>query len=260
MIGDLRQAYSGAWRFMLACPILFAIPVLVEAVQHVIEYQLGMYDGIARAQVVEGHPARMIWGTVKVATLVLAAYWVTRFLGRGRDAAGRIEPVALRLFAPVMLWALAWGGTLIWGGKLLAAIGIGDTPGLWIGVGLFLCSFLLEILLACWKVGAALGNPRLGFARSIALVGPRLGWSLGFTLLAILPPMVLHYILGVGAIGNPLAQVVPMLIADSLLVGCLGTLMATVSFVIAERAAGRVGICLVAAEAGESAPLRPIAA
>ena len=122
------------------------------------------------------------------------------------------------------------------------------------------CSFLLETLLACWRVGAALGNARLGFVRSIALVGPRLGWSLGFSLLAILPVMVVHYILGVGAIGNPVGQVVPMLIADSLLVGYLATLMVTVGFVIAERAAGRAVIGLAAAEADRSDPARLVPA
>jgi hypothetical protein len=74
---------------MLACPILFAVPVAAEGIQHGIEYMLGMYEGMDAAQAVEAHPARMMWGYLKASVLALAAYWVIRYLGLGAaQAAG----------------------------------------------------------------------------------------------------------------------------------------------------------------------------
>lgn len=45
MIRDIKDVYAGSWRFMIACPILFAVPVVVEGIQHWIEFSLGMLPG-----------------------------------------------------------------------------------------------------------------------------------------------------------------------------------------------------------------------
>ena len=66
MWGDVRQIYTGPGTFARAFPLLFAIPVLAEAAQHVVEVGIGMYDGPASA-----HAA----GTVRHA---LAGAWSGR--------------------------------------------------------------------------------------------------------------------------------------------------------------------------------------
>lgn len=201
----------------------------------------------------------MIWGYFKTFTLAIAAYWVIRFFVLGADAARRIDPWAVRLFVPVMLWSLAWGALLLWGGGLLTAAGITGSAALWIGLAVFFGNFLLEISLSLWKVGAALGNARLTFTRSLRLVGPQLPWSLAFSLLAILPVMVAHYALGLGAIGRPPALAMSLLVLDSLLVGYLAVVIVGTMFVIARRTAAKAGISLVP-EQGEGSGSAPVGA
>jgi hypothetical protein len=251
MIRDLKDAYAGSWRFMLACPILFAVPVAVEGIQHGIEYMLGMYGGIEAAQAVEAHPARMLWGYFKASILALSAYWVIRYLALGASEAGRWDPKAVRLFAPVLLWHLVWGALLLWGGGLLTLAGIEGRTAIWIGLGVYLGNFVLETGLSAWKAGAVLGNEKLTFTRSLKLVAPHLAWGVGFMLLAILPVMAAHYVLGIGAIFAESALVIPMLVLDSVLVGYLGALIIAASFMVARRATTRAGVDLLG---GGSAP------
>jgi hypothetical protein len=253
MIRDLRDAYAGSWRYMLACPLLFAVPVAVEGVQHGIEYMLGMFEGLDAAQAVETHPARMAWAYLKATVLALSAYWVIRYLALGAAQAGRLEPKAVRLFAPVMLWHLAWGALLMFGGGLLTAAGIDGRAALWVGLGVFFGNFMLEAALSAWKVGAALGNERLTFTRSLKLIGPRLLPAVGFMLAAILPLMIAHYALGIGAVFAPAGLVIPMLVLDSILVGYLGTLVVAATFMVARRATARAGEELVPAGGGAAA-------
>ena len=243
MIRDFLGAYSGAWRYALACPLLFAVPVAVEFVQHVIEMRIGMYDGFAAAQAVEMHPARMGWGLIKTLSLVAALYWTARFLilPGGAARAGRLEPAAVRLFALVMLWSLVWTVALLWGGRWMSAAGLGD-QAVAAGIAATLCLFVFDALLAPWKVGAALGNAELGFVRSIQLVGRQIWWAMAFIVLAVLPPMILHYAFFFLAIGAPESAAWAILAVDSLLVGYLGAVIAAVNVAIARRAAARAGL------------------
>ena len=247
MIAELKTVYSGAWRYALACPLLFGVPVVVEFIQHVIEMRIGMYDSIAAAQAVEANGARLGWGVVKTLSLALAGYWVARFLLlRGAADARRFDPVAIRLFAFVMLFGLAWTLVSLWGGDLLRLIGLGE-QAMALGVALGLIGFVLSILLAPWKVGAALGNREMGFVRSIGLVGLGVWWGVVFAILALLPPMVLHYAFAFLAIGAPPAAAWAILAVDSLLVGYLGAIIAAIDVAIARRAAEQAGAGLLPA-------------
>jgi hypothetical protein len=203
----------------------------------------------------------MMWGYLKASVLALAAYWVIRYLGLGAAQAGRLAPKAVRLFAPVLLWHLVWGALLLWGGGLLTLAGIEGRTALSIGLSVFIGNFVLETALSAWKAGAALGNERLTFTRSLKLVGPRLLWGVGFMLAAILPVMVAHYALGLGAIGAPAAWVVPMLVLDSVLVGYLGALIVAATFMVARRATTRAGEDLVPSNgAPETGPVAALPA
>ena len=246
MIAELKGVYSGVWRYALACPLLFAVPVVVEFIQHVIEMRIGMYDSVAAAQAVEANGARLGWGVVKTLSLALAGYWVARFLllRDGAAEARRFDPVAVRLYAWVMLFGLAWTVVSLWGDELLRPIGLGE-QAMAIGVAFGLVGFILSILLAPWKVGAALGNAELGFVRSIGLVGWGVWWGVIFALLALLPPMVVHYAFAFLAMGAPPAAAWAILAVDSLLVGYLGAIIAAIDIAIARRAVERAGLALV---------------
>jgi hypothetical protein len=239
MIGAYAGVYAGAWRYMLACPLLFAVPVAAEFVQHVIEIRIGMYDSIAAAQAVEANGLRLAWGVVKVLSLFLAGYWVARFLllpGGAADAR-RFDPVAARLFAWVLLFSLAVTLVSLLGGDAMHAAGLGAYT-MAAGAAFSLASFVLAILLAPWKVGAALGNAELGFVRSIRMVSWEVWWGIVISLFAVLPPMLLHYAVAVVAIGNQPAAIWTLMAVDALLVGFLGAVIAATDVAIARRALG----------------------
>jgi hypothetical protein len=250
VIGELKGVYSGAWRYALACPLLFAVPVLVEFIQHVIEIRIGMYESIAAAQAVEAHGARLGWGVVKTLSLTLAGYWVARFLlmPDGAAAARRFDPQAARLYFWVMLWSLALTVLGLWGGLLMQTVGLAAYV-VGTGIALTLASFVLNVMLAPWIVGAALGNAGLGFLRSIRMVGPGVWWGLVFCIAAILPPMVLHYAFAFLAMGAAPATAWAILAADSLLVGYLGAIIAAANVAIARRAAAASGTSLISGSA-----------
>lgn len=245
MIEAWKFVYGGAWRYLLACPLLFAVPALAEFVQHVIEMRIGMYESIAAAQAVEGNDLRLGWGVVKAMALVVALYWVARFLilPGGAAVAGRLDRQAVRLYLPVLLWSLGWTVLLLWGGRLMTSAGLGALT-LAAGAAASAFLFVADVLLSPWKTGAALGNPALGFVRSIGLVGWRVWWGMIFNIVAVLPPMVAHYALGFLAIGRGAALAWPLLAADAVLVGYLGAVLAATAVAIARDAARRRGVQL----------------
>lgn len=84
---DIADIYRSAWAFALACPLLFLIPALVEFAQHIVEWQGGMYDGIADAKAAETDPLRLQFGFAKTLALLLPSYWLSRYILFGNDAA-----------------------------------------------------------------------------------------------------------------------------------------------------------------------------
>ena len=237
---ELKETYAASGRFALALPLIFAAPVVVEAIQHAIEWRIGMFESFAAAEAVGNDPARLNFGYVKVATLFLVAYWVWRYLGFGdRARALRFDPPAMRLFALVLLFHAAMVVAQNWAGQGLGMAFAPGWPLIFAGLTAMLVAMALELLLAGWKVGSALGNREMGLAASARLMRGNLGWSFAFSLAIFFPAMILHYALNILAIGRGAAIAVPMLALDSLLVGYLAVLLPASVFILVQRAAAR---------------------
>jgi hypothetical protein len=190
-------------------------------------------------------------------SLALLGYWVVRFIGLGEDRRRTValpRPAVL-LFAGVLLFDLAFTAVHKLGGEALAALVPNQRVVLAIGIVWLLLALALGVYLVVWKVGAALGNSRLTIPASFRLMHGNLWWSFAFTLLMMLPLMVAHYALGIGAIGRPPAVAVAMLFFDALLVGYLGTVLIATNYAIARRAADRAGVTLDVAEPDLAGPL-----
>jgi hypothetical protein len=242
MLREFGRVYTGAWRYMLACPLLFAVPVAAEFIQHVVEMRIGMYGSWEAAQAVEADGARMAWGVVKTLSLTLAGFWLARFLllPGGAEAARRWDPRAAGLYFWVMLFSLATTALTLWGGDMLRAAGLGAaaTPA----TGIFMAlTIVLGVMLAPWKVGAALGNPAMGFLRSFRLVGWRAWWGVIFLLLTVLPLMIVHYAFLPATILAGGAWKWVLLAIDALVVGGLAAVIGAVDVTIARRAAEAAG-------------------
>lgn len=246
---DLVEVFVRSGRYALLCPLLFLVPVAVEMVQHAVEIRAGMYVDIAGLKAAEGDALRLIVGHVKVIALFLTGYWAARFLVFGDDpvAARRIDPVAVRLFVPVMVWSLFWL-ILVQDVPLIAdAAGISGNVAAWVLILSLIVSLLFEPLLSAWKTAAAAGNPAIGFVRSIRLMRGVYLYAVILSLLAMLPLMVAHYALALVAVGKAPAVVWAVMALDSLLVGYLGVVMVAAAFVVARRAAVRAGVGLAGA-------------
>jgi hypothetical protein len=243
----LKATYRSSIAFLIACPLLALVPVAFELLQHAIEVHIGMYDSIAAAKATEHHPLRMSFGMLKVISLTVPMYWVTRFLPeRSARFAATADPLAIRLFtayfatgiafAAIQLFALPQSGIV-----LLSAFIIGQIVG---------------GLLIAWGVAAALGNVEIGPRTSIRIMARQVPWTFAFTLIAILPLMILHYAFGTFALLGPKPLVWPVLIIDSLLVGWLTAVMIAAGYYAATRAATRAGVSLAAVQLAARAGVR----
>ncbi len=222
-----KYVHRESWAFFLACPLIVAIPIVVEFVQHVVEMQIGMYDGPSGAEAAESNALRLQVGFAKTLALSIIGYSVIRFLAGGRDktASYRLERRAVKLFALVFaLQALLAYLTLF--------VFTGMTP---LGIGFTVFGILFAPLVARFIAAAPLGKLITPQA-SIRQLWRQLPWLVVFNLVAVLPLMVVHYGLGIGAIfapGDAFKWV--LLVVDSLVVGWLAALLSTITWVMAIR-------------------------
>ena len=68
---EIRRAYGDSARVALALPLLFALPLVAELIQHVIEYRIGLFESFAAMEATGDHSARMGFGQVKILSLIL---------------------------------------------------------------------------------------------------------------------------------------------------------------------------------------------
>lgn len=247
MTALFREAYASSWRFVRACPLVIAVVIAAEFSQHIAEINLGMYDSMEQARTAANAPQRMLAGHLKVLTLMLLGYGVTRFLAFGNDArkALRWEQPAVRLFAKVLAFELIWILIGLDGGPLLRAAGVeallaGRITGVLAVFGFVLGGFLIP-----WKMAAPLGNEAISFVRSMRLSWRHIPFALVFGLVPALPVMALHYALFFGAVGRPIEVIWATALLDAAVVGYLGALLSTTTYIIARYITDREGIGLL---------------
>ncbi|MFD1951023.1 hypothetical protein ACFSGX_09625 [Sphingomonas arantia] len=252
--------YSRAWRFALACPLLFAVPAVAEVAQHVVEYGAGFYRSIAAMKAAEHDTGRMVLGHLKVIALYLTGYWATRFWAYGDDAraAGRLDARAIGLYLPVVAWELMWLVVIQDGPIIAGALNLPERLIMLIVAILLPAMLLFNMFLATWKTTTAVGDGRVGFMRSIELTRGSYLWSLGLTLVTVLPVLVLHYVLAFASLGRSPAVTAGVLGADSLLVAFMAPLLVAVNYAIAERVLGRAGLAIEPEGGRGAAPVGPV--
>jgi len=133
--------YRQAWRFALAAPLLFLIPVLAEFAQHFVEMRLGMYASLTAARHVANAADRTAWGMVKVIALTLPGYWYVRYLAFG-DArrAARIERPAIGLFMVQFALGIALAAWSLHGPDTASLFGLTGKAGGFVPIAAFVVS------------------------------------------------------------------------------------------------------------------------
>lgn len=247
---DIKRAYAQAGKFMIALPLIASLPVGIEAIQHLVEWRIGMFDNLAMAAAVEEHPQRMAFGYAKTFILFLIPFWVLRFMAHQGDIRRvlRLDMTAMALFALVVgfdLCAMLMQNQV---GTWMSAMVANRRTLLLVGLLTMLAVMMLEIYLVAWKAGAALGNSRLHPLASIRLMRGHILWGFGLTMAAFVPTIIIHYLLNGLAIGSSTAVTALLLGLDSLLVGYLAALYPAAAYIIAERAASAAGLRLAGRE------------
>lgn len=231
-------SYTRSFAFLIACPLLALVPVALELAQHWGEVHIGMYDSVAQAKALEHHPLRMGLGMVKVASLMMTSYWVTRYLATG-DAkwAARMGATEARLFGLFLMFELCNAAVQLF---LLPQTATAQLVSFGLGS-------ILTVLIMAWGAAAALGNAAIGPIVSAQIMGRQFWWALGFSLIVMLPLMIPHYALGGLALLGPKPLLWPVLIVDSLLVSWLAAMLSAAAWFSASRAAERGGVSLLPA-------------
>jgi hypothetical protein len=223
-----RDVHRSSLAFAAALPLVFAIPLVAEFIQHVVEMQIGMYDGVEGAKAADKDPARLWFGFAKVVALNVVGYFVIRWLhsGGNRAFALAFPRKAVTLFGLVLALSLflAWLSLFVW------------TEG-YMGMGFFVFSLIFMPLIVRFVVAAPLGilvTP----LESIRVMASDALFAIVFSIAAILPLMVVHYALGIGAIfidGDGLRWT--LLVVDSFVTALLGIVMVAAQHTIATRPA-----------------------
>lgn len=242
-----KEAYSGAFRFMFACPMLALIPFSAELAQHLVEFAMGMFDSRTAAMAVARDPARIAAGAVKVMAVMLPGYWVTRFLAYRLSPieARHWVPVALRLFAIVIAFRLAVAILQLTASQTVGAAGHADLTALFAATSLMAALILMDrSLLLGWYFGAPLGNASLGIGASVALMRGRWFWTPAFCIVGSAPLLLAHALLNHLAVGKPAGLAWSLLALDALVTAYLAALLAALNFVAVERAIRAKGLSL----------------
>lgn len=248
--GAVLDCIRWSARLIWAAPLLTLLVLGLEGLQHLVEWRAGMYLSLEAAKAVEHDPARMAVGLAKVAGLTLLHYWTARFVVSGGSLRRTFaqDPVAARKYAAYLAFALALAVAQMWLPVWMEAAGASQRQIAAVVTGAMLAALPLGTALAPWSVGAALGDPAAGPMQSLRRAWGGILWGLALTFVVIAPVMAAHYVLGLGAIGQPASVAVGMLVADTLLVGFLGVLANCAPVFIAARMAERRGERLRLAE------------
>lgn len=248
LTADIRAIYRSAWAFMLACPILFAIPVIVEFAQHVVELQAGMYVDEAGAKVAEADPLRLQFGFAKVLALMLPGYWLVRFImlgGAARRAAAPEWP-ALPLWLAIFVLFAGHNAFSLFGPSLPEIVGLTGQAATIATVAIMVITQVVMAYLSAWLVAWPVGNARIGPLKSAAIMQGSIWYTLILAMAGVIPLMVLHYALAIVAVVAAPGWADWLLMAfDSWVVGLLALTMASATTFAARHAACKSGIDLL---------------
>lgn len=216
----LGRLYPMGFSLLWKAPLVLALVVAPEFLQHVAEIRLGMFDSKAQAIAVANDPTRWAFGYAKIAGLVLT------FLAAARFWSARERGVAWYSLSDI-----AWGrfalGLLLFGGIPAAPALVEAQIG---KANADLAGMILTILLlpALFLMLAGLFGDRITPIRAMWLRSwPWAVLAVILLVLAFAPAQWLHGMNHKWAFGADPAIVWALMIFDSVLVGLLAGLTGT---------------------------------
>lgn len=245
MGSDIKASYGVGWGFALAFPLIFLIAPVVEFAQHVLEWRIGMFDSLQQAEALANDPARNLFGSVKLVSLMIGGLWISRWIHSGGDRrkTAAVSGASMLAFVPVVLvfLGLDLGQDAL--NPWLDEESLGKAGSIAAGIGTFLLASVLQVLLAGWRVGVPLRDRKTGpftsIWRGLGVLFP--GLAIYFAV--FLPLLVLHTGLNVGmAFAGPGPLLWGLFVIDSLLVGFIVTALWGSFHAIYRRGRARAGL------------------
>lgn len=216
----LARLYPMGISLLWKAPLVLALVVVPEFLQHVAEIRLGMFDSKAQAIAVANDPIRWAFGYAKIAGLVLTFLAAARFWW-AREHGGRWWDLRTIAWGRFALGFLLFGLLPVVPGLFVAQLGktTADAAGLVLTIALLPALFLLLAGL----FGDVTTSVRAMWRRSWP-------WAVLTALLLVLAFMPAQWLHGMNhkwAFGAHSAIVWALMIFDSLLVGLLAGLTGT---------------------------------
>lgn len=224
MIGGVFTRFAAVLkdgvRIWWLAPLIPALVVVPEFIQHVAEIQIGMFDSREAARALSDDPRRMVWGYAKVAGLVLAILAAARFWGARATGTRWWDLRTVRWSA----LALAFGLMLVTSiPEWLLKGRVSDEIGMAITLAITLLTLPLLVMLVAALVGDGSVTLRSAF---------RTGWLPAIRMLVFaaalwVPLQWLHGKNHEWAMGQDSALVWALMVFDSLVVGMLAMMAGT---------------------------------
>lgn len=233
----LKRAYGESWQFMKTFPLLVGLIIVPEGAQHVVEWLSGFYDSFEAMREAGSNPLRLLFGAAKYLSILVITYWVARYLlsnGSIRFTLASDTTAVRRFGIAAFCYVLI---VLITAAVLLIAVIAGKklANNVVVLLVVLMAGILVRTLLALWLTGTAVAAPEATLANSIRSTRGSLLWGMAFLFLGSVPPMMLHYAIGYGAVGQSKPIVAILLALDTALVGYMGVLYASLLVQIARR-------------------------
>jgi hypothetical protein len=231
LISAVAESYRSVPKLIAAAPLLILAPIGAEALQHAIEWWIGMFSGFPLAPSAAGDWRRSVAGLLKVSTLAIVGILAARYWVHGEDLsrAVRLDARERRFFVGGVVVTAAALSLLVFAPALLSDTALSPKQRRLVPAVLVVAAAALFQRRSVWAVAGLLGDHRMTKERATALSAGR---PARFTMLALLltiaPPMALHYTLNFAARGLGSGLLAVALAFDSLLVGAMAILVGNI--------------------------------
>lgn len=218
------ETYRHGGRMVVMAPLILAIAVVPEFLQHIAEIHLGMFDSVDRFRALANDPLRWNFGYVKVAGFLIAILATARFWSVGS--------VRRTLLVPPLALAKVVGGLLLgyalaWPFQWLGQQGLSPV----IGIPPKLVSAVIQAGILIYMVGALLEDGSVTAKRAMTSLLPAAILLCVLAAIAFAPSQALHMANHKLAMGQPLSIVWALMIFDALWVGLFAGLVGSALFV-----------------------------
>lgn len=213
----IGETYKLGFRAWWLAPLIVAIVVIPEFIQHVVEIKLGMFESLQRFHALSQNPTRWLFGYLKVAGTVIGILAIARFW-----AVGSVRKTFL--IAPADLARLVLAIALIWAvSRSFEWLAARHLPAAVIIV-VRVVSALIQAGLTVFVAAALFGDRSVTLRTAFTDRWPTALVLALAVIVAFLPAQILHMFNHRLAIGRPPTAVWALMTWDALVVGLIATL------------------------------------